>query len=872
MKKLLPCLALFVFLASNLRAADTARFDLSGPKVEVKVTRGDTVLPISQVPNLQAGDKIWLHPDLPPTQSTHLLLVAVFLRGTTNPPPDIWFTRLETWDKKTRAEGVTITVPEEAQQALLFVAPETGGDFSTLKSAVKGRPGIFIRASADLNEASFEQARIERYLDAMRTVPQDDPKAIAEHSQKLAATLNLKPNPDCFKLPVDQQVTCLRQSGSQTLLEDGHGQTVAAMLSNGNSSDFINAAAATPLGGAGVYSAYVGAIVDAVRLMSGLHTAQYQYIPAIQFPQDQTLNLRLNTPPSFINPKSVIVIGLPAIQKAVPPPLRAHDAHQVACLLQPKMVLPLEGAPLVFSTGFAHDLVLRLKEGGNLPLKPDASEGGLVVDRSTPARKPLHDAAEAKQPVAASTPTGLTTEGTIHGFWGFDSFEGPTIAIQQLPGKDWKIVGNKQLMAGQDNQLVLSGTATACIDRIQITTEKGRPVDVDFKPAPPPPNSDTPPTNTLELHVALKNISPGGYSLHIRQFGAKTEDTLDLKGYTGAIRLEKLSMHPGDSTAVLSGAELGNVETVEIEGVTFKPEKSGNGATLQLTADKGVSPADQATAQAKLRDGRTMPIKVTLQSARPGLTLLSKTSMPEATDKAIAITLGDEKAIHVGDPMTFVVQSDKAFPRTEKIEVATVDGSVKTMLSLADSSLILQDEKTAIATITPLKAFGPSAFGPLQMRPVAEDGTTGEWTPLGILVRTPVLTNVACTTTDCTLTGSNFFLLSSVGTTADAASAKPVPTGFAAGTLTVPVTGDHSKLYLTLRDDPAAPATIAVPGAEPPPAPAATTPATEAAPNTAPAPAPPAATPVPAPEPTSTPTPVPPPAPETTVPAPAPKP
>jgi hypothetical protein len=844
MKKLLPCLTLLLFLAPNLHAADNARFDLSGPKIEVKVTRGSSVLPISEVPNLQPGDKLWLHPDLPPTQSVHLLLVAVFLRGTTNPPPDIWFTRIETWDKKTRAEGVTVTVPEEAQQALLFVAPETGGDFSTLKSAVKGRPGIFIRASADLNEASFEQARIERYLDAMRSVSQDDQKAIAERSQKLAATLNLKPNPDCFKLPVDQQVTCLRQSGSQTLLEDGHGQTVAAMLSNGTSSDFINAAAATPLGGAGVYSAYVGAIVDAVRLMSGLHTAQYQYIPAIQFPQDQTLNLRLNAPPSFHNPKSVIVIGLPAIQKAVPPPLRPHDPHQVACLLQPKMVLPLEGAPLVFSTGFAHDLVLRLKTGNNLNLKPAAFEGGLVVEADAPPRKPLHDVAITKPVTPPSSATELLTEGTVHGFWGFDDFEGPTIAIQQLPGKDWKIIGNNQLTAGQDNQLILRGTATACIDRIQITTEKGRPVDVDFKPAPAPPNSETPPANTLELHVALKNISPGGYTLHIRQFGAAAEDKLDLKGYTGAIRLEKLAMHPGDRTATLTGAELADVETVEIEGVTFTPEKSPSGPSLQLTAEKGVSPADQATAQAKLRDGRTMPVKVTLQSARPGLTLLSKTSTPDATDKTLAITLGDEKAIHVAAPLTFVVQSDKPFPRSQKIEVSTVDGSVKTMLSLADASVILQDEKTAIATITPLKAFGPSAFGPLQMRPVADDGTTGQWTPLGILVRTPVLTNITCTATECTLTGSNLFLISSVGTTADAASAKPVPTGFAASNLTIPVTGDHAKLYLTLRDDPATPATVSVPGAEPTPAPAA-----DSAPTAQPAPVAPAPTPTPAPKP-----------------------
>jgi hypothetical protein len=34
----------------------------------------------------------WLHPDLPEDQSAHYLLVAVFFRGSTNPPPDNWFT------------------------------------------------------------------------------------------------------------------------------------------------------------------------------------------------------------------------------------------------------------------------------------------------------------------------------------------------------------------------------------------------------------------------------------------------------------------------------------------------------------------------------------------------------------------------------------------------------------------------------------------------------------------------------------------------------------------------------------------------------------------------------------------------------------
>ncbi|HWZ01204.1 MAG TPA: hypothetical protein VNX17_09000, partial [Edaphobacter sp.] len=356
-------LTALLLLCTTLHA-DGARFDLTGPKIDVHVTRNNRTLPVAQVPNLQPGDKIWLHPDLPPTQSVHYLLVAAFLRGTTNPPPDNWFTEIQTWNKKVREEGVTIIVPAEAQQVILFLAPETGGDFSTLRSAVRGRPGVFVRASQDLTEAGFEQARIETYLANIRLVPPDDPKALAEHSDFLARTLNLKPNGDCFKKPIDAQANCLTQAGSQSLLDDGHGKTVAEAISNGSSTDFINQATYTGIGGGGLYSAYVGAIVDLVRIMSGLHTAKYQYIPAIAFPSGEALNLRLNTPPSFHDPKSVIVIGLPAIQAAVPPPLRAADPKVVTCLLKPSIVLPVEGAPLVFSTAFAHDLVLHLDNAG----------------------------------------------------------------------------------------------------------------------------------------------------------------------------------------------------------------------------------------------------------------------------------------------------------------------------------------------------------------------------------------------------------------------------------------------------------------------------------------------------------------------------
>ena len=121
-----------VFLAATLglhAQNTTAPFDLNGPRIDMRVTRGGKTLPIAEVPNLQPGDKVWVHPELPSSQSAHYLLVVAFLRGATNPPPENWFLKEETWQKKLASEGIHFTVPPDAQQTLLFLAPETGGDY-----------------------------------------------------------------------------------------------------------------------------------------------------------------------------------------------------------------------------------------------------------------------------------------------------------------------------------------------------------------------------------------------------------------------------------------------------------------------------------------------------------------------------------------------------------------------------------------------------------------------------------------------------------------------------------------------------------------------------------------------------------------------
>jgi len=52
-------LALLSF-ATRISRADSAAFDLAGPRIQMTVTRAGKTLPISDVPHLQPGDVLWI--------------------------------------------------------------------------------------------------------------------------------------------------------------------------------------------------------------------------------------------------------------------------------------------------------------------------------------------------------------------------------------------------------------------------------------------------------------------------------------------------------------------------------------------------------------------------------------------------------------------------------------------------------------------------------------------------------------------------------------------------------------------------------------------------------------------------------------------
>ena len=793
--------SVFALLLSTLSVAASVygspenAFDLMGPKIEMQVTRAGKKLGIADVPNLLPGDRLWIHVDLPGDQAVHYLLVVAFLRGTTNPPPENWFIRAETWNKQVIAEGITVTVPVDAQQTVLFLAPETGGDFSSLRAAVRSKPGVFVRAVQDLNQASLDRTRSDRYLEDIKSNASVDPKALHDRSQLLARTLGIKVDQQCFDKPAEQQPSCLTQNTDQLVLDDGHTQSMVAALTSGPTTDLMGAISATSIAGGGFYSAYVGAVVDLARILGNLHTAAYQYIPALALPKGSQLNLRLNNPPSFRNPKSVLVVGLPAVEAAQLPPLRSVNPDEIRCLEKAPLILPVDGAPLVYSTDIAHDFALRIKEKNgaalDLPATADAGRGGFVIDTRALGNANLDSEVTA----------------TLHGNWGFDPFEGPAFHLRNAHATTWSVKPEDRgaLILGRLDTLHLRSDCAVCVDDVKARDDHYKEIKITWKALKP---------DELELQIPLQGETSGSVKLLVKQFGVASEDELALPTYAEAAELENFKINAGDKQGVLTGKRLDEVNSFELKGIRFVPTKLSRADKkdeLQLAVASSSSPAtlqinEKLVAHVDLKDGRILDLPTTVDNPRPKIELISKSVQPGANRSPVQLKGQDE--LPQDGRLSFFLKTEvpESFPRTEKIEVSSMDDSFHVLLSVNDGNLILQDSQTLLAVLDPLKNFGPSAFGPLRFRPVQPDGENGDWQPLVTLVRVPSLKEIHCPGSpdkQCTLIGSNLFLIESVASDSQFTHSVSVPVAFPDSTLSVP-RPNGTLLYIKLRDDPAA--------------------------------------------------------------------
>lgn len=765
----MPRLLLLLLALLAAQPARAQAFDLAGPALSLTVTRGTRTLPIAQVPALAAGDRLELKADLPADQSAQYLLVLAFLRGATNPPPKDWFYRVETW--KPKKAMLTVTVPAGAQQAVAFLAPDTGGGWDAVRDAVRGRPGVFVRAAQDLHQASLDRARLEAFVAGIDRAEREAPDQLAQRSPVLANALGIKLNAECLRRARAAQAACLTQGREDMVLQTGREASLAERLS-GTPTDLAYSLAATPQGGAGLYSPYIALARDVAKLFGAFRSADYQYMPALGVADGTRLRLRLNAAPSFQNPKSVLVAPLPPIGAAPPPVLRAGD-RDARCLQRPGLVLPLEDAPLLFATALAQDLALRVTTADgttrDLPLRADAQAGGLVLA------------------APATVGEGAITEAALTGRWGFDAFTGPRFAVQNGARAAWAAAPGA-VIVGRDHPLDLRGGAAACIDGVALRAgDATRPLG--WKVAAP---------DEVTVTLPLTRAKPGALTLLVSQSGAAAPATIALDAQSEASRLDAFTLHAGDREGVLTGARLDQVAALEWAGVRFAPgalTRGERGDRLAMTAAEG-APTGDGEASVRLKDGRRANLRATLAPARPRVAIVNRGVQWPAARGAALVLPGE--LLPADGTLTFSFRAE-GLGSADVVEVGDAAGNTA-RLTVADGTLQLVDS-VGIATLAPRTALGTGVTGALRVRLVRDDAA-GDWAPLAQVVRLPVLERVSCAAA-CTLTGSALFLIDSLAATADFAQAVPVPPGFVGASVPAPRPVDGA-MFLKLRDAPGA--------------------------------------------------------------------
>ena len=181
------------------------------------------------------------------------------------------------------------------------------------------------------------------------------------------------------------------------------------------------------------------------------------------------------------------------------------------CGARPGLVLPVEGAPLIYSTAFARDMMVSITTADgkriDLPVRARADRGGYVLTEPLPAGA-LSGKVSAK----------------LHGDWGFDRFEGPSFTLQFPGSGDWRADDSGQsLVVGRDNSVALTGPAAACVTAVTMRSGGGTPQAVPFTLRG---------ADGITVTLPLKSARAGEVTLEVQQVGDAAPRTVALRAFS----------------------------------------------------------------------------------------------------------------------------------------------------------------------------------------------------------------------------------------------------------------------------------------------------------------------------------------------------
>jgi hypothetical protein len=117
------------------------------------------------------------------------------------------------------------------------------------------------------------------------------------------------------------------------------------------------------------------------------------------------------------------------------------------------LVIALDGAPLAFSTHYAHDMTLSVA-GKDGKVDRSGRAGGCAARRLCRG-----------YPALATAALSDTTRGSLHGYWGFEKYDGPIVQLGNASAQKWELNSNDQgaLIVGREDTVHLQAASNSCV-------------------------------------------------------------------------------------------------------------------------------------------------------------------------------------------------------------------------------------------------------------------------------------------------------------------------------------------------------------------------------------------------------------------------
>ena len=309
---------------------------------------------------------------------------------------------------------------------------------------------------------------------------------------------------------------------------------------------------------------------------------------------------------------------------------------------------------------------------------------------------------------------GDTVEASLHGFWGFDAYEGPRFRLMNAHARSWQLAGDDSaLIVGRQDTVHLRADNVSCVDGIMLKDPAGKEIKPDWKPVKP---------DEVEIKLPLQDAKAGNMTLLVKQYGVQEPEPVNLRLFAEAGRFDGFALHAGESHGVLKGSRLDEVASLTFKNVTFvpgDPALATNSDELPMTALEPAAaallkPERGINARVTLVDGRTLPLTVAVDAPRPRANLIGKVVQTSASGDASNIKLTDggelpedatseERAIAA----TARIGGWRDDTREERMRVAQVAQMVRVILGLREAPRA--DAADALAVALTLLADGRMA-------------------------------------------------------------------------------------------------------------------------------------------------------------------